>query len=533
MVESKNGAPPPVQPDSRSESVLGLDVRTAQTPDKGDEAAAGREAGKEKTMTASAQASDSKTTGTNTAGSKATPVAKKAAAARKAPAAKRTAATKKAAVTVPAQASATPAAERGTPKAETPAAAAKTTAEGESAGDGPVVYGPEDDDPDEEPSEERPKSMWGRIGADHFIYLRRIPDTDQEKHKWRCKYCRKVLITPRKTSDLSIHLRGGSKGAKYYPRPCKAFVATGIKLLTKDEDLAERLAPLLDEHIRDTVMAVVGEALADMVDAAVQKAIADVGAKRERDDDDVPARNLRPRKNKAAAGSPEVKIISMRAAEPGSNHLVVETKLCRADGHCGFRAASLAIYGTQERWLGVRVALLEQLRRNKDAYKRELGWTDGAIEQTEKRLEWRRGDERATEDQWFDSTDCAPLLADLVHRPVLIYDTKEGGGTYLVPPSLPTAAPAQSALPPTLLQAMKMPVIGLQYDCNHWDLITKITGRHGLQATPQWAQLQKKEDEGGLRTTWMPRLEQIRAEVEKGLALTPPDAPPAQRASSK
>ncbi|KAK0554057.1 WW domain-binding protein 11 [Tilletia horrida] len=319
-------------------------------------------------------------------------------------------------------------------------------------------------------------------------------------------------------------MAGGSKGSHYHPKPCKAFLDSGVKLLSKEEELAEKLAPLVGEHMEGIISALVKDTVAELVEEAVAKALESADMKRPRDEDapwshgedEPPARNLRPRKAKSQLGSPEVKLVGLREAAATQGELDVEIRSCRADGHCGFRAASMGLYGGEDKWLSVRAALFSQLDNNKEVYKRILNWTDADVERTSSRLQWDRGSERAGEEQWFDAEDCGALLADLTNRPVLIYDKRQGCA-HLVPPSLSSPAAPQSALSVADFMAIKVPVIALQFSVDHWDFISKIAGRHALPATPQWAQLQKKEGEGGIRTTWLPVLDEIRAKVVAGL----------------
>ncbi|KAK0520840.1 hypothetical protein OC842_006973 [Tilletia horrida] len=262
---------------------------------------------------------------------------------------------------------------------------------------------------------------------------------------------------------------------------------------------------IISALVRDKVAELVEEAVAKALESAYMKRPRDQDAPWSHDEDEPPARNLRPRKAKSQLGSPEVKLVGLR-----------EIRSCRADGHCGFRAASMGLYGGEEKWLSVRAALFSQLDNNKEVYKRILNWTDADVERSSSRLKWDRGSKRAGEEQWFDAEDCGALLTDLANRPVLIYD-KGQGCAHLVPPSLSWPAAPRSALSVADFMAIKAPVIALQFSVDHWDFISKITGRHALPATPQWAQLQKKESEGGIRTTWLPVLDEIRAKVVAGL----------------
>ncbi|KAI8355702.1 hypothetical protein BD560DRAFT_492194 [Blakeslea trispora] len=124
------------------------------------------------------------------------------------------------------------------------------------------------------------------------------------------------------------------------------------------------------------------------------------------------------------------------------------------DGHCGFRSASFLVHGNERLYLIIKQEMLKTLKRNREVYEKSFGIdvkdaedkiTCGidltAEEMKAVRIE-RIGDSEIDEDDasldikhskphrqskvagkkyWFNSPDCAQILADAVSVPICVY----------------------------------------------------------------------------------------------------------------
>ena len=91
----------------------------------------------------------------------------------------------------------------------------------------------------------------------------------------------------------------------------------------------------------------------------------------------------------------------------------------RADGHCGFRAVSHFVYGTEDRWCNVRRDLLGEIQKNRKLY-------DGMgldLVDLSKRIS-RLDPGFASEAYWFSSHECSILTATCYGRPVVFLTNK-------------------------------------------------------------------------------------------------------------
>jgi hypothetical protein len=89
------------------------------------------------------------------------------------------------------------------------------------------------------------------------------------------------------------------------------------------------------------------------------------------------------------------------------------------DGNCGFRAVSLAVYGTQAKWTQVKKEMLTVFKKYHDnlysLYKPNYQKYYGMLSSTEKPC--------TNLDHWFNVTLCPQIVADTYKRPVVAYIT--------------------------------------------------------------------------------------------------------------
>jgi len=100
----------------------------------------------------------------------------------------------------------------------------------------------------------------------------------------------------------------------------------------------------------------------------------------------------------------------------------------KSDGYCGYRAISFIHYGKEEEYLKVKEDMLKALEENKEVYEKKLAFDVASL-----RDNIERGMEsKSPVCKWFNTPDCAQVVADAYNVPVCIYSDPQN--TYI--PSL-------------------------------------------------------------------------------------------------
>ncbi|KAK0553441.1 hypothetical protein OC844_006297 [Tilletia horrida] len=379
-----------------------------------------------------------------------------------------------------------------------------------------------------------------------FNYVRRHPDlpSGRQNHEWICRWCSKTVFTYKEVGNLATHLVGNTHSrvgaCPKYPYAPDSDDESGLDGDQKEKTdkkekapekenapekrvtiktLDKRVARLerkvdnpearLDAHVAAKVEAIHKQLQAEF-DAKFKELERRFGMQRNtehaeiQDEDDV------------SQSSPQLRITALVPAPPPEQaKYEVETFAVKGDGHCGFRAAAVALYGESDEWRALRKLMIEQLEHSAAAHGTVLD--SGDVQRLRARLEHPDDKESAeSEDTWFNTTDCVLLLADLAACPVIVVNIEHPSRSYIMPPSLSTFGGAHGSVSPTLVQRMVGQVIIMVYSPLHWDYGTRIKGILP-DVDVQWSQRCQKEADGDSRKSWIPRLDELRNQAIEGL----------------
>ncbi|KAK0522188.1 hypothetical protein OC834_006373 [Tilletia horrida] len=379
-----------------------------------------------------------------------------------------------------------------------------------------------------------------------FNYVRRHPDlpSGRQNHEWICRWCSKTVFTYKEVGNLATHLVGNTHSrvgaCPKYPYAPDSDDESGLDGDQKEKTdkkekapekenapekrvtiktLDKRVARLerkvdnpearLDAHVAAKVEAIHKQLQAEF-DAKFKELERRFGMQRNtehaeiQDEDDV------------SQSSPQLRITALVPAPPPEQaKYEVETFAVKGDGHCGFRAAAVALYGESDEWRALRKLMIEQLEHSAAAHGTVLD--SGDVQRLRARLEHPDDKESAeSEDTWFNTTDCVLLLADLAACPVIVVNIEHPSRSYIMPPSLSTFGGAHGSVSPALVQRMVGQVIIMVYSPLHWDYGTRIKGILP-DVDVQWSQRCQKEADGDSRKSWIPRLDELRNQAIEGL----------------
>ncbi|KAK0541440.1 hypothetical protein OC835_000164 [Tilletia horrida] len=205
--------------------------------------------------------------------------------------------------------------------------------------------------------------------------------------------------------------------------------------------------------------------------------------------------------------------------EPIVPKIEVRTSPIVGDGHCGFRVAALALYGNQDAWPSVRKLMLDQLEKFGPSY--AAIWNPADANRLRNRLQHESGEGIfASTANWFNTTDCVVLLADLASRPIIIVNRSEPWRSYLMPPSLAKLGGQTASVLPSAVVGRGPPIV-MVFEAPHWEIGTFVKGELPPPDV-QWEQRRIKESSDGPRHSWRSRLEELKLDVAVGLHIPAP-----------
>ncbi|KAI8389283.1 hypothetical protein BD560DRAFT_465022 [Blakeslea trispora] len=96
------------------------------------------------------------------------------------------------------------------------------------------------------------------------------------------------------------------------------------------------------------------------------------------------------------------------------------------DGHCVFRTASFLVHGNEGLYPIIKQEMLKALKRNRKVYEKSFGMD---VKDTDDKItcgidlttEEMKASKVAGTKYWFNSPDCAQILADTVSAPICVY----------------------------------------------------------------------------------------------------------------
>lgn len=159
--------------------------------------------------------------------------------------------------------------------------------------------------------------------------------------------------------------------------------------------------------------------------------------------------------------------------------MVSQVVTIKADGWCGFRSITHAVYGDQDEYMLVKAKMQERLRVIEGVYREHFGqlmdkeYIDKSMPICQHALDDPAAAIRSCPSEyWFNAPGCVQLAADTCNRPVALYPstaerTPTDPDSYIIPHLLflpfdgPTSA-SNRPLPPIILQ---------QNNNNHWIML--------------------------------------------------------------
>ena len=149
-------------------------------------------------------------------------------------------------------------------------------------------------------------------------------------------------------------------------------------------------------------------------------------------------------------------------------HEILSTSVnVKDDGHCGFRAIALAIFGEEKYWPKVRAHLLAHLRERSTLFL--YLWGEPRFHEISAALDCFRFS--APLENWFTEPDMAVLAADLYRRPVVFLGQSFG---FCMP-----------LLPYRPQEFMTLPIVLVLKNGNHFHM-GKLKSVQLLPVDPDW-----------------------------------------------
>lgn len=174
------------------------------------------------------------------------------------------------------------------------------------------------------------------------------------------------------------------------------------------------------------------------------------------------------------------------------HRFIVDLQEVRGDGHCGFRAIAVAIGRSQHDWIYVRERMEETLMNHPDVFT-DRNVPDDDRAQALARLRTRKANVVNEPDYWLTMPGWGGIIATTFDRPVLFYDTIDGGQTSF----------------PYLTGANDNPPIVLSWCTQHYCALTMDFTLKNFPA-PKLSQIWRRYHQIGAEdwlTKWLPMTE--------------------------